>query len=186
MKNKLFLVPLVLSLSACTAADLRKEIGITRESPDEFLVMPRESLVIPTTAVGLPSPTKKEEGHIAASENARKAIYGEEELPKRENSAAENALLATSGAKDVDSSIRRTVDKEYKGKTGVFGTDRGGTMESVLDPFGYNSASEPIVDAKAENRRIKDAIRKGEKIDASAVKKKDPAEKEKIKTEGII
>ncbi len=187
MKNKsLLLLLAITSLSSCTAADFRKQIGIEKEAPDEFLVMPRDKLVIPTAAVELPKPTKEVEGHIAASENARKALYGESVEAGRPNTVAENAILAKANANDADSSIRKTVDKEYKGKTGAFGTDRGGMMESIVDPFGYNQPKEPVVDAKEENKRIREALRKGEKIDASKVKTKNPANMEKVKEEGVI
>jgi hypothetical protein len=176
---------LVLVLSSCTAADFRKSVGIAKDSPDEFMVQPRPKLKIPDAEMALPVPQKKVDTHLRASETGREALYGEAPKDNRPNSAAENALIAKAGATAIDPKIRREVEKEYKGKSGVFGTERGGVLETILDPFGYNKPVDPVVDPKAENKRIREAIRKGEKIDASKVKSKDPL-KDKIKEEGIF
>ncbi len=175
MKNS-FLLLLVLLLTSCTAADFRKSIGVDRPAPDEFLVQPREKLKIPEAAIALPDPEKKPESGLEASKNGREALFGESVAKNTTPaSAAEKALISKVGADKVDDSIRRTVEKEHREKTGVFGTERGGTLESILDPFGYNEPVDPVVDAKKENKRIREALKKGKKIDPSKVKSIEPA-----------
>ena len=186
MKNKFSIAILtLLTLSSCTAADLRKSIGVERDSPDEFMVQPRARLKIPGEAIALPAPQKKVDGALLASESGREALYGERPEDKRPNTAAENALIAKADAAKVDPNIRKEVEKEHKAKTGVFGTSRGSTMEAILDPFGYNKPVDPVVDPKAENKRIREALQKGEKINPDKVESYNPA-KEKAKRDGVL
>jgi len=182
MKNKIFNLLAVVSLmniiSACTAADFRKASGISRPAPDEFLVIPRDKLKVPEAgAAALPVPGQEKDGAIVASDNGREALYGVSAGKAdiaRKNSAIENAVLARTSADKADPGIRETVNKEFKEQTGVFGTERGGTLEAILDPIGYNSPADPVVNAKAENQRIKSDIASGKKVSADDVQKIDP------------
>ncbi len=186
MQNKFWLSLIALVVvSSCSLGEVRSSLGVTRESPDEFMVQPREKLIVPTTAIALPEPTKKVDGHIAASESARESLYGKYDDKDKPKTALEQQIAAKTGAEEADPSIRRTVDKEYKEKTGAFGSERGGVLEAIVDPFGYNAPKDPVVDANKENKRIKEALAKGEKIDASKVATKDPR-KDKWKSQTTI
>jgi Protein of unknown function (DUF3035) len=186
MKNKFSLtLTLALVLSSCTAADFRKSIGVEKDSPDEFLVQPRARLKIPTQAITLPAPQKKIDEALVAKQSGREALYGESAKNNVPVSAAEKALLAKTGAETANSKVRKKVEKEYKAKTGVFGTERGGMMEAILDPFRYNAPVDPVVDPKEENKRIREALQKGEKINPEGVKSYNPA-KEKAQREGVL
>lgn len=174
MKNKIFLsLLLVLTISSCTATDLRKAVGISKDAPDEFLVQPRESLKLPGAPIALPKPQEKKSGGVAISEQARESLFGtaQQNVPA---SALENSILAKTGANKVNKNIREKVEEDFEEKTGVFGTERGSTMEAILDPFGYNAPVDPIVDAKKENSRIKQALARGQKVSGEGVKTKDP------------
>jgi hypothetical protein len=174
MKNKLLLsLALVLIVSSCTATDLRKAVGISKNAPDEFLVQPRQKLRLPESAIALPKPQEKKSGSVAISEQAREELFGASQN-NAPASALEQQILAKTGANKVDKNIRSKIEDEYEDKSGVFGTERGGTMEAILDPFGYNAPVEPIVDSKKENSRIKKALATGQKVTSSGVKTKDP------------
>jgi len=174
MKNKIFALLFLVSLSGCTASEVRHGIGISKQAPDEFLVLPREKLKLPETAVALPTPTEKVEGRIAASQKAKEALFGESAKSEKSISELELSVIEKAKADKANPNIRKLVLEEHQEKTGVFGTERGGTLESILDPFGYNKPVEPVVDAKAENKRIKEALSKGEKISGKNAKTKDP------------
>ena len=186
MQNKFWLSLIALVVvSSCSLPEFRHAVGVDKDAPDEFMVQPREKLLIPTTAIALPEPTKKVDGHIAASERARESLYGKYDDKDKPKTALEQQIAAKTGAEEADPSIRRTVDKEYREKTGAFGSERGGFLEAIVDPFGYNAPKDPVVDAKKENKRIKEALAKGEKIDSSKVVTKDPR-KDKWKSESTI
>jgi hypothetical protein len=186
MQNKIWLSLIALVVvSSCSLPEFRHAVGVDKDAPDEFMVQPREKLIIPTTAIALPEPTKKVDGNIAASEKARESLYGKYDDKDKPKTALEQQIAAKTGADEADASIRRTVDREYKEKTGAFGADRGGLLEAIVDPFGYNAPKDPVVDAKKENKRIKEALAKGEKIDGSKVATKDPR-KDKWKSESTI
>jgi hypothetical protein len=180
MKSKILLsLALLFTISSCTATDLRKAVGISKDAPDEFLVQPRERLKLPQTAIALPKPQEKASGSVAISEQARESLFG----ASQNNAVASNLeqqILAKTGANKVDRNIRAQIEEDHEEKTGVFGTERGGTMEAILDPFGYNAPTEPIIDAEKENSRIKRALATGQKVTASGVKTKDPRDTDLI------
>ncbi len=190
IRNSILSLTLLVTLASCSSVgvgDVRKSLGVSKSAPDEFLVEPRDKLKLPKTAMALPVPQKEPEGAVAASDGARMALFGADaKNSSRPQTALEKSMAAKAGATDADPSIRRVVEKEHRNKTGVFGTERGGTMEALLDPFGYNKPTEPVVDGKKENQRIREALRDGQAISGEGAKTKDPANKEKVKKDGVI
>ncbi len=173
-KNISLVLISTIALSSCSMTAFKQHLGLEREQPDEFMVLPRQQLKVPDKAIPLPAPSDKKQAAADASKNAQKLMFGE---GSTDNAATANSPLENSVAQKADGandSIRQQVDAEHDAKTGVMGTERGGTLESILDPFGYNAPKEPVVDAKAENTRVKDALKNGEKIDATKVATKDP------------
>jgi hypothetical protein len=175
----------LLSLTSCTLTDFKKQIGIEKKSPDEFMVQPRERLKIPDQAIALPTPKKAPDPALAAKESGREALFGDKPVNNIPPSSTEQALLAKTGAQQASDSIRTKVEKDYNSKEGVFGTEQGSTLNSVLDPFGYNAPVDPVVDAKKENARIKAALKKGEKINPDDVQSINP-KKDKMDQEGVF
>lgn len=181
LKNKFLVLLALLLVSSCSGANnIRNIIGANRSSPDEFMVQPREKLVIPAHLLTLPEPTQKQASYLVASTGAEEALFGKIAAVDRGNTALEDALLASTGADKVNANIRQQVEAERADVTGVFGTERGGTMEAILDPFGYNAPVDPVLDGRKETKRIKEALAKGEDIDSKKVESIEP-NKEKWK-----
>ncbi len=119
---------------------------------------------------------KKHSGVLHAYKEHIKTRHKFLNLFNKQNSAKIISIyLNKTKAYKVKDTVRKVIEEEHKEETGVFGTKRGGTLEAILDPFGYNAPIDPIVDAKKENKRIKKALAEGKKIDASKVKTVNPA-----------
>jgi hypothetical protein len=101
------LLTVLLALSAC-GPDTARNLGFTRDAPDEFQVTTRAPLSVPPRLGDLPPPTpgstRPQESRSAAAILAPGAVAG---AP----SPAERALVARAGG-PVDDGIRRRVDEE--------------------------------------------------------------------------
>ena len=97
------------SLSGCT--DVKKGLGVGRNSPDEFMVVKRAPLTLPPE-YGLRPPASG--GAPPASEaagQAKAALMGGTSTPTDKGSS-ETALLSKMGADNADPGIRDTINRE--------------------------------------------------------------------------
>ena len=155
---------LVLALAACDGA--KKQLGLTKQSPDEFRVVARAPLTLPPDfALRPPEPgaTRPQEG--SASQQARRAVFrtGSETAETPDAAAApggaggapdgmspgERSLLQAAGALEVDPAIRALVNRESQSLR----DDRG-----FLQALVFWREEEPpgvVVDADAEARRLR-------------------------------
>ena len=168
------LAGLVLALGACEG--VKKQFGLTKQSPDEFRVVARAPLSLPPNfALRPPEPgaTRPQEGTPA--QQARSAVFGASEgatgtpdaaagsfrLPRGQGSgksAGEQSLLASAGATNVDPQIRALVNREAEE-----GRPDDGFLESLVfwrdpEPAGV------IVDADAEARRLRENAALGKDV----------------------
>ena len=113
-------VAMILALGACQG--VRDQLGLTKQSPDEFKVVARAPLTLPPEFTlrppepGIPRP---QEGTTA--QQARQAIFRleqpkaqplEQEIGVDGRSRGELSLLKAAGADKIDPAIRRTIDSE--------------------------------------------------------------------------
>lgn len=113
-------VAMILALGACQG--VRDQLGLTKQSPDEFKVVARAPLTLPPEFTlrppepGIPRP---QEGTPA--QQARQAIFRleqpkaqplEQEIGVDGRSRGELSLLKAAGADNIDPAIRRTIDSE--------------------------------------------------------------------------
>ena len=160
----LFLLPLL--LTACGGVSgVRDQLGVTKDSPDEFAVVRRAPLEIPpnvftqaslpTPQPGAPRPQEK-----APAIAAKTALFGEPP-EKPQAGAAENAFLAKAGTKIANPQIRSIINQE----TASLHDRNKPVAERLLGIGGdANLASATVVDAKAERQRILTAIQDGRSI----------------------
>jgi hypothetical protein len=103
----LLALPLLLALAGCSP-DTARNLGFTRDAPDEFQVTTRAPLSVPPRLGDLPVPTpgavRPQESRAATSILAPNAVAA---AP----SNSERALVARAGG-PVDDGIRRRVDEE--------------------------------------------------------------------------
>jgi len=153
MRNAVLLVCGVFALSACDTA--KKELGLTRNAPDEFTVLKRAPLEMPPDYyLRPPEPGAPRPQEEAEFERSRDYVFGEtqtETAPAPVTSSADSILLDRAGANLAQDDIRRIVDTETA------------TMEpadkSVTDKLfrrGDDKPAASVVDSKAEAERIRE------------------------------
>lgn len=149
---------------------VKTELGLDRHTPDEFAVMQRAPLEIPTdmTSLPVPQPGMDRPQDVTAKQQAEDVILGD--VASRtagansttaidKPSAAENALINKAGGGTTDSQIRQKLAAE---------SDQGDkdkrTVVKRIMSIGDNAGATKVVDAEAEAKRIQDAKKAGKPI----------------------
>jgi hypothetical protein len=171
MKSPRSLVILAVSLLVLAGCgDVKQSLGLGRSTPDEFAVVDRPPLSMPPD-FGLrpPRPGAPRPQEVDMSQRANDVLFAgadkkADALANRsEQSAAEKALLAQSGADKAPSDIRSVINQESAEKVGV--------SEHLVQELLWWKKDQPqgtTVDAAAEAARIKEAKDKGEPINKGA------------------
>jgi hypothetical protein len=151
----------------------KKQLGLGKNSPDEFKVVSRAPLTLPPNfALRPPAPGQVRPQEGSATQQARQAVFRAE--PKQAASAGvvlaepvenqnltsgEQALLKSAGAGNADPDIRRVVDSE----TARINSE----SETFIDSLIFWREDPPpgeIIDANAESRRLREASAVGSPI----------------------
>lgn len=153
-----------LGLSACSG--LKKELGMTRNTPDEFSIVKRAPLVMPPNNEALPvprpgAPRPQEENTRI---QAQKVVFGSNGQTLDDDkslSPAESALLQEAGAENAAPNIRQTVDSE----TAQLKPQNIPVAKKLLG-IGKNDVQPPaeIVNAKAEAERLRQNQEDGKSV----------------------
>jgi hypothetical protein len=149
-RSLLLLGVAAVGLTAC--GEMREDLGLGRNMPDEFAVVDRAPLSMPPDfALRPPRPGAARPQEVATDRQASAALFGNEAAGKEADaSEAEKALLEASGAAKADPAIRDTVDRESAQK--VVASDH--LIQQLLD-WGKSEKQATTVDAVAEAERIK-------------------------------
>jgi hypothetical protein len=160
---------MVLALSACS--DVQEQLGLTKQSPDEFKVVSQAPLTLPPDYTlrppepGIPRP---QEG--TTSQQAKNAVFRlqqpqagtlEPKLESDDRSLGELSLLKAAGADQTDPNIRRLIDAE----TQRLNTESEDFLEALVfwrDP----QAPGIIVDANEEAKRLRENAALGKSVTA--------------------
>tara|TARA_Y100001960_G_scaffold290467_1_gene331094 strand:+ start:115 stop:651 length:537 start_codon:yes stop_codon:yes gene_type:complete len=137
----------VLLLGACSG--VKEELGLTRNSPDEFTVVKRAPLTLPPEYNLRPpgsGPTAVTSGRTAGT--ARTAVFGSTGTTTQADNA-DSAFLAKAGAVDADSSIRNVIEQE----NGYITVENRSTIEKLLRRDGDAEAA-VVVDPVKEKQRL--------------------------------
>lgn len=148
------------TISSESGQSIGEQIGITPGTPDEFLIIANEPLVMPDNlnTLPLPKPGAQSPRFRDPDAEARSALFGQNAVPDaqpgaQQPSAGEEALLAAAGASEDNSAVRTQIendippsgDRSY-GLTSLFG---------VPVPAGPDDkANEHIVNSAEENERL--------------------------------
>lgn len=164
-----------LSIAACgsgAADQLRSELGLNREAPDEFTVVTQAPLTIPPNfTLRPPEPGAVRPQELAPEMTARRVVFGSD--PEvlgniaafgsgdtgRSKTPGEIALLQLSGADQADPEIRRILDQE----TSIL-TDRETSFVDRLLIWKDPPLQGSVVDAQAEQRRIRENAATGDPL----------------------
>jgi len=102
-------LPVLLALAGC-GENTARQLGFTRDAPDEFQVTTRAPLSVPPRLGDLPTPTPGASRPQEASRSGI-ALLGGEPARGAAPSGGERALLSQAGT-PADGGIRRRVDEE--------------------------------------------------------------------------
>ena len=159
--SKLGVLFSVIILAGCENA--REQMGIGKQSPDEFAVVTRAPLSMPPD-YGLrpPRPGVLRPQEAKVEDSARNELIrstGTEPASNRDSggSRGETALLAKAGATNPDPSIRQAINRE----SSILATED----DSFADRLIFWQGKQPpgtIVDAAAEQRRLRENAALGE------------------------
>ena len=160
---------IVMALSACSG--VKKQLGLTKQSPDEFKVVARAPLTLPPDfslrppEPGIPRP---QEG--TTSQQAKNAVFRlkqpaagtlEPNIESDDRSLGEMSLLKAAGAGQSDPNIRRILDAETL-RINAEGEDFLQALVFWQDP----QAPGEIVDAKEEAKRLRENTALGKPVTA--------------------
>lgn len=158
----------IIKLSLCSifllgtgCSSLKSELGLDRHTPDEFTVMQRAPLEIPSdlTTLPTPQPGMPRPQDVTAKQLAEAAIRGGAQPTQQAPSAAESTLMKKAGAGAVDADIRQKITAESKEQ----GEDKRPVVKRIFG-LGDHQANTKAVDAEAEAKRIQDAKKSGKPI----------------------
>lgn len=173
-KNISLTAAAALLLALCACSDVKKELGIGRNSPDEFLVVKRAPLTLPPD-YGLRPPG---DGSVApasaVSERAREMLMGEKETPAQ-TGTAETALLEKMGAQQANPDIRAIINKE----NGYIELQNRTLVDKLIfwkeGTEGEGEVPASVVNAKQESERLKKNQQEGKPVndgDVPVIEKK--------------
>ncbi len=167
MIRTFLIASMVLALSACEG--VQKQLGLTKQSPDEFKVVARAPLSLPPDYTlrppepGIPRP---QEG--TASQQAKNAVFRlqqpeagtlEPKIESDKRSRAELSLLKAAGADQADPNIRRIIDAE----TLRINAESDDFLEALVFWREPEAAGE-IVDATEEAKRLRENAALGKPV----------------------
>ena len=152
-----FVAATVTSLAACE--NMKNQLGLGKQSPDEFSVVTRAPLTLPPNfSLRPPAPGERRPQETTVQERARSAIYGGgAEAPAGGGSAGEQALLIRAGAGESDPGIRRIINEENS----IYAEGN----ESFVDRLIFWQEPAPlgtVVDPTRESQRLQEADALGE------------------------
>jgi hypothetical protein len=144
-----------LALGGC-GNDLKRTLGLEKQSPDAFRVVSRAPLEIPPS-FGLrpPEPGAPRPNEPTVTEQSRAAVFGQNQSQRdvqlADRTPGEAALLKAAGATKLDPSIRETVNRESL----QLSKESRGLADRLIF---WRTPDEPgtAVDAEAEAKRLRE------------------------------
>ena len=169
MKNRKAIAALCLIglLVSAGCSRVKSQIGLGRQSPDEFAVVKRAPLTLPPDYAVLPEPGSESAAEKESLETkiaAKSALFGAagEEKPK---GSAEDTLLSKMGAATASPDIRRDLEREQ----GIAPVDGAGIAEKLIFWKEAEPEEEPVVDPSAEKQRLDRNESEGKPVNAGDV-----------------
>ncbi len=163
MNNKAILpIFMIIGLSLSGCSNVKNSLGLEKESPDEFAVITRAPLempsgiALPPPIAGAPRPQEK-----ATITQAKEAVFGDNKPETSVASTTENSILEKAGSHNAETGIRNTVDAE----TNNLQNRNKAVVNKILNvTTGDKTPSATIVDAQKERERIENNKKNGKDI----------------------
>lgn len=131
----------------CSQINVREELGMIRQGPDPFTVVPNRALEMPSDMSELPTPTPGAASRVEPrpEEDAQVALIGAPASFTDNQSAAEQALLRGAGADAASDDIRALLAEDAE-----VSEDDWRVLDSLL---GSEPNADPL-DARTEAERL--------------------------------
>ncbi len=158
-------IALVFWTGACSD-NMKSQMGLGRNSPDEFTVVKRAPLTLPPNYGVLPEPGASTADSAAlAGQQAKSAVFGEVkgEQPK---GSAEDALLGKIGTGVASPEIRRELDRE-QGEVTL--DDKALTERLMFWREEETAVHETLVDPAEEAKRLEQNRQEGKPVNEGDV-----------------
>ncbi|WP_340115845.1 DUF3035 domain-containing protein [Pelagibius sp. 7325] len=152
----LIIAGLTLAVSAC--GGFREQLGLNKQSPDEFRVVSRAPLTLPPDySLRPPEPGAPRPQVGTPAQQAERAVFANSQNPGLQQrtivprTAGEAALLQAAGATEADPNIRQIVNRE----TNQINEEADYFVDSLV--FWNNTTpAGTVVDPVAETRRLQE------------------------------
>lgn len=168
---KLSLLALTVTLALSGCSSVKRELGIARNSPDEFVVVKRAPLTLPPEYVLRPPLTPDEaRANSETVKAAETAVLGEDKKKQTlKTTKSDSALLDKIGSTSADPDVRRRIEEE-NGYLALENRTLGDRLIFWKDAEpSLDKAPESIVDSKAESARIKETQQTGTPVNEGKV-----------------
>lgn len=159
-KLKLIFTVALLSLALSSCSGVKQQLGVGRNSPDEFTVVKRAPLTLPPDYSLRPPDEGRTFSSSTVSDQAKTALMGASSASVSKGSA-ENILLQKMGAGNADPAIRATINRE----NGYLALENQSVADKLI--FWENEAEAQqempasVVDAQKESERLKKNAEEG-------------------------
>lgn len=160
-----------LALTGCNS--VKQQMGFSRQSPDEFLVVKRAPLTLPPNyALRAPAGPDEIRPATQASQEAEAVISGKTSSApsaKKDASKQDAAFLDKLGTANADPSVRTHLDED----NGYVALQNRSVADKLIfwqeyDPS-IEDAQTPVVDAKKEAERLKQNKQEGKPLNTGDV-----------------
>lgn len=160
------LMGLALALSACEGGEVRETLGITRDAPDEFVVVSRPPLSVPPEFDLTPPQPGAISPHESTRNRAARTVFG-----KAQADTAVDSVNVSDAASSADATFFKKLkideaDPDIRQELGVDSTKKPDTSaaKSLLEKLTKSNNDQPVVDAKKEAERIRSNKEAGKSI----------------------
>jgi hypothetical protein len=157
---------IILSLSACS--DMKKELGVGRNSPDEFTVVKRAPLTLPPDYDLRPPVEGSAPPAEDASNQAKTVLLGQTSTDAAKGNAEEE-FLKKAGSDKADPSIRTTISRD----NGYLALKNEKLVDKLIfwddEPPSDENVPAAVVDPKKEAERLKKNQEEGKPVNAGDV-----------------
>ena len=152
-----FLVIASCLLASCSG-DVKKQLGMKRDGPDEFAVEKRPRLEVPPAfKLRPPAPGEAPLNAVETKDEALQKVLGTSGAPTATSSSGEKTLLGKLGVDKADSDIRKTLIQEYDSSQDKDVIDK---IRSISD----DNTNKTLVDAQKEKERIEENKKKDKPV----------------------
>ena len=152
---------LVLAVGACE--NVKDQLGLNKNSPDEFTVLTNAPLSLPPDyKLRPPEPGAERPQEISVQDQVKAALFNASpDHAGGPASAGENALLARAGSSEEDAGIRAIINQD----NAIYAEDSDSFVDSMIF---WRDDQQPgtIIDPAKEDQRLQEAEATGEDTSA--------------------